>query len=266
VALAVGLSRGPLHRAATTMAGGLAGLALFVLVLPGGIVGHSANIAHLRTWMDRVVANDDVGIVNDFNARSKRNQSLTNAVRRLGNRLAFAAGAGPDDRLVDDLAQQSTKMPMETDAVDYRLSAAIGGLVMVLLIAGWRVANRGDMGGIVALFGLACMATLLVSPISWGHHYVVWLPALVFVPFWMWNNDRRALAIGMAESALVLTAAHYILLDHAGRVGLLGIGTTIWYLVATISLGWPRGARAVAEGTVPFENANGHAEQRRRAA
>jgi hypothetical protein len=245
-ALVEGLSRGRLHRAAATCAGGLAGLVLFVFAVPGGIVGHAANVAHLQTWVSRVVTNEEVGVDNDFNVRSKRNQSLGNAVRRLGNRLAFAAGAGPDDLLVDDLSQQSVVMPMENAVVDFGLRIAAMGLVALWLIAAWRVAGRGDVSGLLALFGLACAATLVISPISWGHHYVVWLPALVFVPFWMWNNDRRAMAIGIAESALVLVAAHYILLDHAGRVGLLGIGTTIWYIAATISVGWSRGGAVTA--------------------
>ena len=150
--------------------------------------------------------------------------------------------------------------------MDAVLRVAAIGLVALLLVAGWRVARRDDNSGLAALFGLACTATLLVSPISWGHHYVVWLPALVFVPCWMWNNDRRALAVGMAEAALVLVAAHYILLDHAGRVGLLGIGTAIWYLVATVSLGWPRGARNASEESVAIESQKIHADERRRAA
>jgi hypothetical protein len=269
-ALAERLSRGPIHRAAATFAGGLAGLLLFVLIIPGSIVGHAANIAHLQTWGRRVVTNEAVGIDNDFNVRSKRNQSLANAVRRLGNRVAFAAGAGPDDRLVDDLAQQATAMPMENAAMDFTLRVVAMGLVALLLIAGWRVADRGDDSGLAALFGLACTATLLVSPISWGHHYVVWLPALVFVPYQLWNNDRRALAIGMAETALVLVAAHYIMLDHSGRVGLLGIGTAIWYLVATVSIGWPSGARTFAEETKVIGSGSGSgtsdAGWRRRAA
>jgi hypothetical protein len=265
-ALAEGMSRGPMHRASATIAGGLVGLLLFLLIIPGGIVGHAANIAHLQTWMDRVVANEEVGIDNDFNVRSKRNQSLANAARRLGNRVAFAAGAGPDDRIVDDLGQRATTMPTENAAMDVMLRVAAMGLVALLLVAGWRVAGRDDSSGLAALFGLACTATLLVSPISWGHHYVVWLPALVFVPCWMWNNDRRALAIGMAETALVLVAAHYILLDHAGRVGLLGIGTAIWYLVATVSLGWPCGVSTVSEETIAIESGNRPADLQRRAA
>ncbi len=226
------LARGELHRAWATAAGQVVGLALFVIVVPGLIVGQSANLSHLQTWVTRVVANDDVGVDNEFNAKSKRNQSLSNAARRLGNRLLFAAGLGPDDRLVDDLANAAVQMPMETRAVDLAIKAMAAVIIALLLFCGWRVAGDGELSAVLAVFGLACMATLAVSPLSWGHHYVVWLPALLFVPFWMWHNGRRAIAAGLAESACALVWAHYVLLDHAGRVGLLGIGSTVWYLVA----------------------------------
>jgi hypothetical protein len=238
-ALAEGLARGPLHRALAAITGQVAGLLLFVFLLPGSLIGHGENLAHLATWVSRVAANDDVGTDNDFNARSKRNQSLANAVRRLGNRLTFAAGAGPDDRLVDDLENQRVVMPMETPLADRAILAAAVALLALLFVAGWRIARGGDAAGFAALFGLASTATLAISPISWGHHYVMWLPGLVFVPHWLWQTGRRALAIGLAETACVLVVAHYVVLDHSGRVGLLGIGATIWYAAATVSVGWP---------------------------
>jgi hypothetical protein len=246
-ALADCLARGPLNRALATVVGQFTGLVLFVFLLPGSLIGHRENLTHLATWVARVAANDDVGADNDFNARSKRNQSLTNAVRRLGNRLAFATGTGPDDRLVDDLANQRTSMPMETPLVDRALRGAAVALLALLFVAGWRIAGRGDGTGIAALFGLACTASLAVSPISWGHHYVMWLPGLVFVPHWLWQTGRRALAIGLAETACVLVIAHYVVLDHAGRVGLLGIGSTIWYVVATITVGRARLTNSAVE-------------------
>jgi hypothetical protein len=265
--LAEGLARGPLHRAFATLTGQIAGLIVFVFLLPGSLLGHRENLAHLATWVSRVVANDEVGIDNDFNARSKRNQSLTNAVRRLGNRLAFAAGMGPDDQLVDDLANQSVEMPMENGLMDHALRAAAAGLLVLLFVAGWRTARDGDSAGAAALFGLACTASLAVSPISWGHHYVMWLPGLVFVPFWLWQNGRRALAIGLAEVACVLVIAHYVVLDHSGRVGLLGIGATVWYVAATASIGWAPSSKPAMDShdAAQTERSSRPQEQRRAA-
>ena len=179
-AIVEGLSRGPMHRAATTIAGGLAGLVLFVLVIPGGIVSHAANIGHLQTWGRawRQTKRSDPTTTSTCGANAIRAWPMLCGGWETGCRLHPCAG--PDDRLVDDLAQQTVQMPMEHVVVDVGLNFAKVGLVGLLLIAGWRVAGRGDVSGLVAIFGLACAATLAVSPISWGHHYTVWLPALGF--------------------------------------------------------------------------------------
>jgi hypothetical protein len=233
-------ARGPTNRAAAAVVGQAAGIAFFLFIVPALLIGHDENTAHLKTWLSHVVVNDDVGIDNEFNVRSKRNQSLSNAVKRLGNGVAFATGRGPDDRLVDDPANLRVAMPTETMSVDRALGIASFGVVGLLLAAGWRVARCGETAGIVAMFGLACAATLIVSPISWGHHYVLWLPALVFVPYWLWQCGRRTLALGLAVAALALVLAHYLAMDHAGRLGLLGIGACLWYCTATIAVGWPQ--------------------------
>jgi hypothetical protein len=236
IAMADCMARGPRYRGLALAGGQFAGLLLFILFIPAALIGRHENLRHLRTWMDRVVANDDVGRDNDFNERSKRNQSLANAVRRFGNRLSFASGHGLDDRLVDDIANAHVVMPMETAAIDGGIGAFQLLLLGLLATACWRSTQNERASYTLAVFGLACAATLVVSPISWGHHYVMWLPGLIFVPGWLWQTGRRAQAMGLAESALVLVVAHYLVLDHAGRVGLLGIGTAIWCLAAAVSL------------------------------
>ncbi len=40
----------------------------------------------------------------------------------------------------------------------------------------------------------------------------------------------------LAISACALVLIHYVFLNNAGRVGILGIGATVWYLVATVSV------------------------------
>lgn len=217
-------------------AGQAIGLVLFLLVLPGAFVGHRQNLSHLQTWVSRVVANDDVGIENDFNARSKRNQSLANSVRRFGNAVAYAAGMGPDDQLVDDIANANRTMPMENAVVDVALKLAALALVAAVFVAAWRVAGRDDALGLAAVFGLACAATLVVSPISWGHHYVMWLPGLLFVPLWLWQNERPLAARQLAVTAAVLMMAHYLAMGFAGRIGVLGIGCAVWVAVAAVRL------------------------------
>ncbi len=58
------------------------GYPIWVFLVPAAAVGWRANLDHLDTWIARVAANDQVGQDNDFNARSKRNQSFASGVRR----------------------------------------------------------------------------------------------------------------------------------------------------------------------------------------
>ncbi len=45
-----------------------------------------------------------------------------------------------------------------------------------------RGVRSGDRLTIVLAAALACLATLVISPLSWGHYYVIWLPAAVLCP------------------------------------------------------------------------------------
>jgi hypothetical protein len=49
----------------------------------------------------------------------------------------------------------------------------------------------------------------------------------------------------------VLVIAHYALLDIAGRIGLLGLGITVWYLAAGMALLWPERTAAAQAGASP---------------
>jgi hypothetical protein len=213
--------------------GGIAGLIVWFLLVPAVTIGHTANIGHLRTWVARVVANDDVGQANDFNFKSKRNQSLDNGVRRLGNFLAYAAGNGPDDRLVDhpdELTQ--VPMPMETPTVDRAIKVAVLVFLMALGALVLRTAWQPSLAPWPAVFGLGCLATTVVSPLSWGHHFVMAAPALLFVPALRLRPSQPRAGMLLAGSGAALMAGHYVLLDIVGRIGLLGIGMSLWCAVA----------------------------------
>ncbi len=67
--------------------------------------------------MHRVAATNDVGMINDFNAHSKRNQSLTNAVYRIGNLVGYEIGSAPSDDALDDLATRNDSTLMDNNAV-----------------------------------------------------------------------------------------------------------------------------------------------------
>ncbi|MDX1965018.1 MAG: glycosyltransferase family 87 protein [Pirellulales bacterium] len=231
---------------------GILGLAVWFLLVPGLILGQEKNLGLLQTWYTRVVSNQDVGTDNDFNARSLRNQSFANGLRRMGNWWAYCQGTGPDDRVADDLAHRMLPLPMENPAADLTIKVVVGGVLMLLAAAtlrlGMRAANQQPEAESttihassarldwLAVFGLACTATVLVSPLSWGHHYVICWPAMVFVPLFLASCGSERLARSLAWSAAGLLLAHYVILDYAGRVGLLGLGMTVWYGVGVLAV------------------------------
>ncbi len=227
------------------------GLLLFLIVVPGLAIGQQQNFGHLQTWIARVAVNEDVGKDNDFNTRSKRNQSLANAVERLGNYFAYVTDKGPNDRLVDFPETTGAAMPMDRPEVRTATKIIAATLVFLLLVGAWRVCRLGDIVGLIAFFGLACTATLLVSPLSWGHHYVMLLPAAIFVPYWHLQRSNLTTARWLAGSLCGLTLTHYLLMDVAGRLGVLGLGTTVWFVAAVTSIAWPRTAAALAPQQQP---------------
>jgi hypothetical protein len=95
---------------------------------------------------------------------------------------------------------------------------------------------------LAAGFGLACVAMLVLSPVARGHYFMLWVPAVLFLPLWLDQHGLSRAAAAMAVAPAVLTIAHYVLLPVAGRIGLLGIGTTCWLMAAMVLV--DRGSRA----------------------
>jgi len=207
---------------------------LWFLLVPAVTIGHPANVAHLRTWISRVVANDNVGGANDFNFKSKRNQSLDNGVRRLGNFLAYTWGGGPDDQLVDQPELPQIIMPMESKAVNRGIKLAVLGFLLCLGALVLRTAWQDSLAAWPAVFGLGCLATVIVSPLSWGHHFVMGAPAMLFVPALSSQLLNQRYAKLLPASAALLLIAHYAMLEQAGRIGLLGIGMSCWCAAAIV--------------------------------
>jgi hypothetical protein len=219
-------------RAAAVTAGLGAGGLLFLLALPAACVGWGQNLRYLSTWANKVVTNADVGQRAGFHFDSVSNQSLGNAAHRLAIRLR-----GPDDVLrwaskahwlaVDRVIAERRRADHRT-----RLVAQVAkGVVLVLLLAlGVSTGWRGDARGLVATYSLACVATLLLSPLSWGHYYMALLPAVLFVPLWLEGRGLPRTARLLVACPAALTWAHYAAPRVTGAFGLLGLGTTLWFL------------------------------------
>jgi hypothetical protein len=230
------------------------GLALFFLIIPSMLIGWRANMNHLKTWSGFVLTKADDGgeDARSGNSRSIRNQSLQNAAYRLGNFIWHKAAAGPDDKLIEFFERPETvfkrpEMIMDSPVIETILL----GLKLVILAGlgfiGIRLGLRGDGLSLATAFGLACITMLVVSPVARVHYFMLFAPAILYFPLWLDREDRTKAAKIMAVIPILLIDVHYIFLPYAGRVGLLGLGTTAWLVAAFIFTA--RGSRKTSEST-----------------
>lgn len=213
-------------RAGAVTTGVLLGAFLFLFAIPAAVVGWRKNLDYLHTWTVEVVANNQVGRRSNFDLHSPRNQSLDNAVHQWTDPGRSALG-----RL----------LPPEADRWARPAVLAMRGLVLTLLVAlGLASGGRGRPLDLALGFSLACAATLLISPIAWGHYFMIELPALVVLPLWLVGSGHPRAARLLNAVPVLLAWAHYLLLRHVGPLGLLGLGSTAWFLAACalIALSW----------------------------
>lgn len=249
-------------RAAWTQAGGLslataAGLVLGLLVLPAALIGWNANLDHLGTWWNRVALRAESTTDDDFagDSTSVRNQSLVNATHRLGNWAHYAFFDGPLDDGPQQLRRGGPGLLMDARPVAWALLAVRGLAAGLAVAVGFRMGQAQDPVGQAAAFGMACVATLIIFPIARGHYYLLFLPAITFVCLWLVRQNRLRWAVTFAVVPCVLVIAHYVALRVVGRVGLLGLGTTVWYFAAAAAICLPPSGRGNRGETLPAETA-----------
>jgi hypothetical protein len=216
-----------------TSAAGLAvGLLLFFFVVPSAMVGWGKNWQNLRTWSQFVLTKADDGGEDprSGNSRSGRNQSLHNAVYRFGNFLDHQFAGGPDDRLADNF--ERPHLMMDSASVEKTLLAARLAVLAALILLGFRLGMRGDRLSLAVAFSLSCTAMLVVSPVSRGHYFMLVCPTAIFVPWWLDVRGRFRAAVVLAVTPVLLVDVHYALMPYATRVGLLGLGVSVWLLTA----------------------------------
>ena len=238
---AVRTERSPiaLRRFVHCVSGFMVGMIFFLLLLPTILIGWENNIRHLETWYTGVATNERLGEAQNFDAHSVRNQSLNNAVYRLGNWFTYTFTGGPDDRGTSLPTAPPTPLPMDAPFVKTILVVPRVMLALLLIVVAVRWHWETEGAGQAAAFGLACAMSLPLSPISWGHHFVMFLPGMLFV-LWALYEAHRSAARWLAIFAATLILVHFSTLDFAGgiagRLGLLGIGIAIWCTVAGIYL------------------------------
>jgi len=224
-------------RSAWLLLGGAAGLLVFVLLLPAAAIGWRRNADLLAEWTREVAANPSVEKGRFFVPWTVRNQSFENGVRRLEHLVSYAFLGGKDDRRLDLGAEFHADPPEDSRAAGWVVAAVRVLLVVLLLAAAVRLARAPPVER-AALFGAACAASLAVSPLAWGHHFVLWYPAALLVPVALDARGPawRRRAAWFSGCAAALPVLHYAALPVAGRLGLLGIGVTIWTALALVAL------------------------------
>ena len=179
-----------------------------------------------------MASNPEVGQDARFHIDSIRNQSLGNAAHRFAARVrGFESieSAGKHWLAVD----HATAERRQADHAIRWLVHFVRAIVLVLLVVvSVGVSLRGDEMGQAATFGLACLATLSISPLAWAHYYVFALPVALCLPLWVRKQGHPVTARVLASSLPGLIWIHYVLMSWCGAIGLLGLGTTIWFLVS----------------------------------
>lgn len=225
-----------LHRLAFSTSGFVTGFILLVFVFPSAVIGWKANLKHLDTWI-KLIGSSAVHVRSAIpldNPYNKKNQSLENAIHRLGNWVAHTFFNGPDDEYYADWRKNLNK-PMHTPGVRAVVLALRIGTVLLWIGAAFRLARRSDSLSPAMIFGLACVVSLIVSPVSRGHYFVLEWPAVFFVSLWFWKQNRDRISQILAITPAVVSLLFYGLLPLSGRLGILGLGTFFWYLAV---VGW----------------------------
>jgi hypothetical protein len=221
------------------VSGFMVGMIVFLLLIPTILIGWEDNSRHLRTWYTSVATNEHLGETHDFDAHNSHNQNLNNAVHLLGNWFTYTFAGGPDDQGTSLPTTPPTRLPMDTPIVRTVLVVPRVLLALLLIVVAVRWHWETEGAGQVAAFSLACAMSLPLSPISWGHHFLILLPGMLFVP-WALYGEHRTAARWLAIFAATLILVHFSTLDIAGgiagRLGLLGIGIAIWCTVAGVYL------------------------------
>jgi hypothetical protein len=226
-----------LFRPSASLVGVAFGLLLFLLFIPASVIGWQTNLEHLGTWVRTVANQEESALKEDYagDNTTERNQSLTNAIHRFGN---WAAGEPqPNSGTWQDVtAAANSGRPMDAGIVGTMLLAVRIGVGCLLLAVGYRTARAGDPLGLAVGFSLAYLATLIVCQIARGHYFVIWLPTILFTCTWLVRQHRPRSAAWHAIMAALLVLVHYVFLSRAGAIGVLGLGTAIWFTTVSITI------------------------------
>jgi hypothetical protein len=238
----------PWAQAAGLTSGVLTGVLLYSLAIPASLIGWHSNLDHLSRWREQVVMNERVGPNANFNIHSFRNQSLANAIY-LCHKAAIH-GLATDSR-------PTTVRDRPERIVHPAVRVLIGFVLALLLSVGVLLGRRTDALDQATAYALACCAILLVSPVSWGHYYMSAALAVLFVPTWLLRLGRPIEARLAAVIPPILSWSYYVAMPYTGGIGLLGLGTTVWFVGVCGLILWNELARTRGAAKAAFREVHG---------
>jgi hypothetical protein len=223
-----------------SISGAICGLALYLLFLPAALIGWRTNLHHLDTWWSTVAMHEENALVERFaeDNTTDRNQSLTNAVHHFVNSTAEFLKSSPRVQQQDALSNGPLKLPIDAPLVNTFLLLTRVMLGCLLIPVGYRVARARDRLGQTVAFSLAYLLTLVVCQIARAHYFMTWFPVILFASMWLIRESHPRLAALYAVVPGILVTAHYVFLHSVGAIGLLGLGTAVWYSAVCLTILW----------------------------
>lgn len=246
-------------RSWTTLAGGAVGLALFLVVVPGLVLGFQRNGELLASWSDQMVK--PFVLQGKVVYSEHDNQSVPGLVLRLAT--ASPSFSTYVDNVYTPVAYHNL-LALSDRAAKWLVKVCMG-LFAVIIVWSCRTPTAAPRGWrLAAEFGLVVLGMLLFSERTWKHHCVTLTLPLAVICYYLaaCRPDRalRAYLVGSLVASVLLmtstsTAGFSPLWERAGKLAQV-YGAYVWiYLVLAAALvvllkqpDEPRLAAALEEG------------------
>jgi hypothetical protein len=218
----------------TWFGGGLAvGLVLWLLVVPAVALGWSTNLAYLAEFNGRVLQRR---ALDDARDAAWANKSLVHAARRATYwAVDRAHDPGRDGLIWWTPRGKGTPLPLPlTPAQRVAGVAVILTLGAGLLAFLWRLGRERSAVAVAAGVGVSWSVTLAASPLTWGHYFVLVLPAAAYLPLWAWSRGWSRAALTIAGSGLAVAWSSNDPFNAWVPARWMGVWHTAWLAVVLV--------------------------------